>query len=110
MNGPREYPATVDELPEIDRAAIGPRVPGGRYRSGYWGVTYRVDAVLVGHAARKEIPWSDLAIVETDLDGPNAGQRRVHCTAWNGKRDRPLDPRQYRARVARLGMAGRSTA
>ncbi|MDN5920869.1 MAG: hypothetical protein L0I76_38175 [Pseudonocardia sp.] len=81
---------TAADLHPVDRAAIGPQVPGGIYRNGYWGKRYRVDEVLVGDAARAEIPGSDWAIVETELDGLHAGRQRVHCTAWDGKRDSPV--------------------
>lgn len=73
-------------LPSYVLATIGPRQVGGTYRSGY-GCTYRVDAILHGPDARAEIFWSDIAIVETDLDGPMAGRRRVHCTDWDPRLD-----------------------
>lgn len=81
MNGAT---AAITELSEIDRHAIGPRRPGGIYRSDYWGLTYRVAAVLTGDQARAALfVCNDFAIVEIDLDGPARGHRRVHCTRWD---------------------------
>lgn len=70
---------------------IGPRQVGGVYRSDYSGVTYRVERILHGEDARAQIPWSDVAIVEVDLDGSSAGQRRVHCTEWDHRRDKIME-------------------
>lgn len=75
------------ELDPAARAAIGPRRPGGIYRNGYLNLEYRVEAVLIGESARTEISFSDFALVERDLTGPQVGRRRVHCTAWNDRRD-----------------------
>jgi hypothetical protein len=75
--------------------AIGPRRVGGVYRSGYWGITYRVEEIHTGPGG--PIPWSEWAIVATDLDGPTPGRTRTHCTAWDPGADteRP-DPGQRR--------------
>jgi hypothetical protein len=79
-----EYEA-IAALDEYARWAIGPRRAGGVYRGGFGGQYYRVAAVLTGSAARVEIPWSDFAIVEIDLDGLMPGRRRVHCTPWENR-------------------------
>ena len=63
---------------------IGPRVVGGHYRSGYWGITYVVVSIDVGEDS--QIPWSDWSITERD---DADGRIRVHCTAWDTKPGRP---------------------
>ena len=77
----------VDDLDPPDRAAIGPRVPGGVYRNGYLDLEYRVEEILTGPAAKEAIPFAEFAIVQTDLTGSQPGRQRVHCTAWNARRD-----------------------
>lgn len=79
-----------DQLGELDqatRAAIGPRRVGGIYRNGYLDCQYRVEEVLTGEAAWAVIPFSEYVLVEVDLTGPRAGRSRVHCTAWDSRRD-----------------------
>jgi hypothetical protein len=58
---------------EADARLIGPRVPGGRYRSAYWGQEYTVLAIwstLGGGWPGYRIQWADGRTVE-------------HCTAWD---------------------------
>lgn len=70
--------------------AVGPRQVGGTYYSGYWGTTYRVDAIHTGDEARQVLGMaSDWAIIETDLDGPSKNHPRTHCTPWH-RRDRVI--------------------
>ena len=57
-----------------------PRMVGGRYYCAYWQETYTVLAM-----------WSDLyrttwLAVQWEHNGPT-----VHCTAWDGKRDRIIE-------------------
>lgn len=80
----------IDQLCPADRVAIGPRVPGGIYRSGYLQLEYRVEEVLTGQAARAVIPFSAFVLVESDLTGPQAGRRRVHCTTWDPRHDQVI--------------------
>lgn len=85
-----DHPAGPDP---VGRAAIGPRRPGGVYRNGYLALTYRVEQILIGPAARELIPHAQFAITQTDVTGPSPGRWRVHCTAWNPRRDTVLtDP------------------
>lgn len=92
------------ELDQVTRAAIGPRRVGGIYRNGYLGCEYRVEEVLTGEAAQAVIPFSDFALVEADLTGPRAGRSRVHCTAWDPRRDGIVDmPEHHRPEGADPG-------
>jgi hypothetical protein len=53
-----------------------PRVVGGRYFNGYWGLEYTVMAVeAVGWGLWLTVAWAD-------------GRVSRHCTAWDWKRDR----------------------
>ena len=87
----------LGELDQVTRAAIGPRRVGGIYRSGYLDCQYRVEEVLTGEVAWAVIPFSDFALVEVDLTGPRAGRSRVHCTAWDSRRDEIVEmPERHR--------------
>ena len=73
----------IAALEPFERHSIGPRRTGGLYWRATTRTTFRVEGVLTGEAARHEIPWSDHAIVEVDVDVEFAPIRRVHCTAWH---------------------------
>jgi len=62
--------------------AIGPQQPGGVYRCGYWNVLYTVTKI-----ERKED--GRFLIHAHDIEGSNQ-RPRVHCTAWDAKRDRVI--------------------
>lgn len=70
----------------IARECIGPRVVGGRYRSGYWRDEYLVTHVGIGTESR--IPWSAWSITCKDPDGTE----RTHCTSWDPRRDSEVTP------------------
>ena len=86
----------------VVRAAIGPRRPRGIYRNGYLNLEYRVEEILTGEAARVEIPYAEFAIAQIDLTGATPGRRRVHCTAWNPRRDEVLHDPEVGPRQIRL--------
>lgn len=59
---------------------IDPRVVGGRYRSGYWGTEYTVDAIeFDAHG------WLEFVTV-TDNEGT-----RTHRTSWDNRRDTVIE-------------------
>lgn len=69
-------PAQLRRRASADARLLGPRVPGGRYRSGYWGQEYTVLAVwstLDGWPGVR-IRWADGRTVE-------------HCTPWDARTD-----------------------
>jgi hypothetical protein len=59
-----------------DARLLGPRVPGGRYRSGYWGQEYTVLAV-----------WSDLSGWPYVRVQWADGHTVEHCTPWDARAD-----------------------
>ena len=62
--------------------SIGPRVVGGIYRCGYSRQAYRVISIQ-----EQRDDWMGWSIVEVDIEGPQAGRVRTHCTSWDYKRD-----------------------
>lgn len=70
---------TARTIPATAYAAeIGPRVPGGRYRSYYWQQGYNVLRVVPERA--DGMPWS----VTVRWDDGRVG---THCLAWDPNRD-----------------------
>lgn len=61
--------------------AIGPRVVGGTYRSGYWQQNYTVLSI-----DRVNKPWGRVMRVLWD-----DGRETEHSTSWDPKRDRVLE-------------------
>jgi hypothetical protein len=63
-------------------AKTDPRVPGGRYLSGYWQQEYEVTrawSTVAGHQAWIECAWQD-------------GRVTAHCTPWDARRDKIITP------------------
>jgi hypothetical protein len=56
---------------------IGPRRPGTRWRSHYWGDEV---TVLDVHRPDGDRPWS---ITEATDDEQARGRSRTHCTPWD---------------------------
>ena len=67
---------------KIERA--DPRVVGGRYHNGYWGVEYDVLKI------ERSDDWGGTWWTVRDVNGWNQGMVRTHCTAWDWRRDRIL--------------------
>jgi hypothetical protein len=83
-----EVSSGYDTISAASRQAIGPQRVGGVYHNAYWGKDYRVLSLHLGDAARKVLYSAfDWAVTVADIDGPNAGIPRTHCTAWH-RRDR----------------------
>jgi hypothetical protein len=58
----------------------GPRVPGGRYLSGYWQAEYTVESMaslVDGGYPVFTVRWTD-------------GRRTTHMTPWDARADRVL--------------------
>lgn len=60
---------------------IGPRVVGGRYRSGYGGTAYEVLAIERGPRRLGTWPVWDITVRYDD------GRQTTHCTSWDASRD-----------------------
>lgn len=58
---------------------VDPRVVGGTYLCGYWGHTYRVDAIEFTPGRYRHL----VSVTETHLDGDQAGRTVTHCTSWD---------------------------
>jgi predicted DNA-binding transcriptional regulator YafY len=68
------------KLTDWQKRVLGPRRPGGKYRSGYTGKTYEVVEVNFDERYEDGSPY----ILVRDEDG----SEREHSTAWDPKRDK----------------------
>jgi len=65
-------------MAEANARAIGPRVPGGRYRSGYWQEEYTVERI----ASMRDDATPVFVVTWAD------GHMTSHATPWDARADR----------------------
>lgn len=70
------------------KVAQDPRVVGGIYYCGYWGTTYRVDAITVNPRGLLDSITVTTIAADTPEMADTVGRTRTHCTSWDHRRDR----------------------